>query len=448
NDGYVYCLSAKTGEQIWRFHAAPEDRLIPVYDRLMSTWPVAGGVALHEGVVYAAAGIAHYDGTHVYALDALTGKLIWHNDTSGSIGELENGVSLQGKLGIKNGSLQFCGGNAYPEAIYNLKTGVFKWAASKWGKKGTTFYAVPPGLRYAVREIKKRIEKVFFTRRPVVRVHGPEQEVSFPMENNSRFTLDYKLQWSGADKPFADFSLKPAEEKQVKFTIPKVDADAFPRILWSVEQAEKKLVSGTVTLPITRQAKWDADSKAHFKINRKSQVLFAVDKWEGPEDCSADVKVEKTDKGLTVTVDVTDNVINRGNGIGRGVDGVALYLDLRTEKQKHRFHRGYRKGVVMISAVPAAEKGKVAIKAGFSKKYAWAAIPGISVTSEHKEKGYVIVFFIPWEGLKKNNFFPTEELRFDVGINDLDKGRKFRQLMWSGDRENWRNPFVFGHLVD
>ena len=44
-------------------------------EKSISTWPVAGGVIARGDTVYAAAGIAHYDGTHVVALDAVTGQL-------------------------------------------------------------------------------------------------------------------------------------------------------------------------------------------------------------------------------------------------------------------------------------------------------------------------------------------------------------------------------------
>ena len=76
------------------------------------------------GVVYAAAGIADYDGTYVYALDAVTGKVIWHNDSSGTISRtVQSGISLQGSLGIQGGELTFCGGTVYPTARYDLQTG-------------------------------------------------------------------------------------------------------------------------------------------------------------------------------------------------------------------------------------------------------------------------------------------------------------------------------------
>jgi len=123
-DGWVYAFEAATGRPLWRFRAAPRERRIPVFGKLISTWPVAGGVVVQDGVVYAAAGIAHYDGTHVYALDAVTGKVNWYNDSSGRLSEkTRSGVSLQGSLYVDRGQLCFSGGNAYPTARYDLKTG-------------------------------------------------------------------------------------------------------------------------------------------------------------------------------------------------------------------------------------------------------------------------------------------------------------------------------------
>ncbi|HAA68167.1 MAG TPA: hypothetical protein DCE55_03410, partial [Planctomycetaceae bacterium] len=84
-DGYVYCFDSPSGKQIWRFQAAPGQRRIAVHGELLSTWPVGSGVLARQGVVYAAAGITSYDGTHVYALDAATGKIRWQNNASGHL---------------------------------------------------------------------------------------------------------------------------------------------------------------------------------------------------------------------------------------------------------------------------------------------------------------------------------------------------------------------------
>jgi len=123
-DGWAYAFEASTGRRLWRFRVAPAERRIPIFGKLISTWPVAGGVLVEDGTLYAAAGIAHYDGTHVCALDAITGKLKWYNDTSGQINpKTHSGISLQGELLLSRGKLSFHGGNAYGPAYYAPKTG-------------------------------------------------------------------------------------------------------------------------------------------------------------------------------------------------------------------------------------------------------------------------------------------------------------------------------------
>ena len=129
-DGWVYAFEAATGRRLWRFRAAPSERKINLYGQLSSTWPVASGVlaassAKVRPVVYAAAGIACYDGTHVYALDAATGRIRWQNNTSGNLagnGKL-TGVSVQGHLLLHDRRLYLAGGNAVSPAVYDVQDG-------------------------------------------------------------------------------------------------------------------------------------------------------------------------------------------------------------------------------------------------------------------------------------------------------------------------------------
>ncbi|HPD46169.1 MAG TPA: PQQ-binding-like beta-propeller repeat protein [Anaerohalosphaeraceae bacterium] len=103
---------------------APADRRIPVYGKLMSTWPAASGVLVQDGMAYVAAGIANYDGTHVYALDAATGAIRWQNNTSGHLNaEAHSGVGVQGHMLILGDKLVMAGGNAVSPAVYDLRTG-------------------------------------------------------------------------------------------------------------------------------------------------------------------------------------------------------------------------------------------------------------------------------------------------------------------------------------
>lgn len=122
-DGRVYAFAARTGRPLWTYRVAPQDRLIPVFEKLISRWPVAGGVVVEGDTVYSAAGITHYDGTYVVALDAVTGELKAENSTSGTLSaEVDDGISLQGNLMIVDGELRFLAGGVYETARYDLET--------------------------------------------------------------------------------------------------------------------------------------------------------------------------------------------------------------------------------------------------------------------------------------------------------------------------------------
>lgn len=123
-DGYAYCFEAKTGQCLWKFRAAAKERIIGVYGSLMSTWPAAAGVLVDNGIAYVAAGIVNFDGTYLYALDAVTGEIKWQNTTSGHLtpGAM-TGVSVQGHMLLHDGKLYLAGGTSISPAVYDAKTG-------------------------------------------------------------------------------------------------------------------------------------------------------------------------------------------------------------------------------------------------------------------------------------------------------------------------------------
>ncbi|MCP4263397.1 MAG: PQQ-binding-like beta-propeller repeat protein [Planctomycetes bacterium] len=123
-DGWVYSFEAATGRLLWRFRAAPAERNIPVYGKILSTWPAASGVLVEDGTAYVAAGMVNYDGTYVYAIDPATGNVRWCNDTSGHLDpQAKTGVSVQGHLLLNGNKLYLAGGNAVSPAVYDIRNG-------------------------------------------------------------------------------------------------------------------------------------------------------------------------------------------------------------------------------------------------------------------------------------------------------------------------------------
>ena len=136
-DGWAYAFEAATGRRLWRFRAAPVERKIAVYGALVSTWPVTGGIVVHDGTAYLAAGINNFDGTHVYALDAASGRIKWQNNTSGHLDPFSRrGVAAQGDMLIHDGKLYLAGGNSVSPAAFDLATGRCLNAAPE--RPGTT----------------------------------------------------------------------------------------------------------------------------------------------------------------------------------------------------------------------------------------------------------------------------------------------------------------------
>ena len=77
SDGNVYCLDAKTGAVTWVYKAAPADRCLINYGKMMSVWPVMTDVMIDGGIAYFSYGSFPHDGAFLDAVDAKTGKRIY-----------------------------------------------------------------------------------------------------------------------------------------------------------------------------------------------------------------------------------------------------------------------------------------------------------------------------------------------------------------------------------
>ncbi|MCA9121030.1 MAG: PQQ-binding-like beta-propeller repeat protein [Planctomycetaceae bacterium] len=132
DDGNVYCLNAIDGTLRWKLKAVPSDRKVVGNGRLISMWPIRGGLVLQDGKIYFAAGVWSFEGVFVYCVDAKTGEVLWRNDESGYVygvhphgAEAFGGVTPQGYLVVNERELIVPCGQAYP-ATFDLATGKLK----------------------------------------------------------------------------------------------------------------------------------------------------------------------------------------------------------------------------------------------------------------------------------------------------------------------------------
>ena len=142
DDGFLYCVSAADGRQLWSFRGGPSARKALGNGRLISAWPARGGPVIRDGHVYFAASIWPFMGTFLYSLDAESGKVIWVNDGTGAqfIKQPHSapsfaGVAPQGALVATEKMLLVPGGRSVP-AGFDRETGELKFFNLNDGGKG------------------------------------------------------------------------------------------------------------------------------------------------------------------------------------------------------------------------------------------------------------------------------------------------------------------------
>ncbi|MHC4519749.1 MAG: outer membrane protein assembly factor BamB family protein [Planctomycetota bacterium] len=110
-DGALYCVDASNGKLLGRTELAPEKRFVNVMDRLMSAWPLGGGVVLsNDGIAYTAAGNTAADGAIAAAVDVATGRLRWRQAYTLDRREPRLSFGVQGNILLKSNTLYINGG--------------------------------------------------------------------------------------------------------------------------------------------------------------------------------------------------------------------------------------------------------------------------------------------------------------------------------------------------
>jgi len=123
-DGVLYCVDASDGRLLGRAELAPQKRFVNIMDRLMSAWPLGGGLVLgDDGTVYAAAGSTAADGAIVAAVDAAAGRLRWRQSYTLDRPDPKLSFGVQANLLLKDNTLYINGGAPVGIVALDASTG-------------------------------------------------------------------------------------------------------------------------------------------------------------------------------------------------------------------------------------------------------------------------------------------------------------------------------------
>jgi len=217
-DGYAYCLEAHTGRLVWRFRAAPVERRMNLFGHLASSWPVLSGVLVNNGVAYFTAGFSCEYGTHVYAVNAATGAIVWQNNTSGTYANAQdhNGLSPGGYMAVVGNRLWV---RAYTKrnGVFDLATGAFQAVPSEMAN-GNDIYMTVRGREIGVIDSRH----VVFGGRMVFADHNERGLYLARMGGGLQFRYIAADAQGSPDHPEAEFSsgsgAMPAWDSQYFYT--------------------------------------------------------------------------------------------------------------------------------------------------------------------------------------------------------------------------------------
>ena len=145
DDGFVYCLDARQGQEIWKFRAAPEDRRVLGHGKMISLWPSRTGVLVDNGLAYFGAGIFPAERVFLYAVKADDGTIVWKNDATGE--RPQSRISPQGYL-LASPSTIYAPMGRVPPAAFDRKDGRLLFETSFGKNVGGTYALLAGGHVY------------------------------------------------------------------------------------------------------------------------------------------------------------------------------------------------------------------------------------------------------------------------------------------------------------
>jgi len=322
--------------------------------------------------------------------------------------------------------------------------------------KALDAYAIPIGLRQMVTGIERTLRE----QTAIVMGTDETRDISFSVKNSFNAPVELDIAWlldeKGAvcvEPPERRLKLARGEEAEVSFKVASPRASSeIPKLKWTLTMTDRTLADGQIKAPVARSGRYSrsgvSSPEAGLRVREKQQVVVGHENWNGPEDCSATATVTKNEKGITVLIDVTDDVLQARTRTHYQNDSVELYFDLRSERRGEGGPYDKEGGVFQVIGVPCFSP-TIPNSLYFGPFAEESEVPGATMISQVVEgTGYHVEIFLPYDGLTGNHPFPQGNFNFDLGINDADSsGARESQIMWSGSRDNWRTPLCFGRLT-
>jgi hypothetical protein len=215
-------------------------------------------------------------------------------------------------------------------------------------------------------------------------------------------------------------------------------------VRWSIPREGQAGLTGTIELSALAAPRRDGlawqeagawKGIAPARLDQKDQVVLGVENWQGPADCSAEVRAAWDADALYLDVRVRDRTFLTPTQPTFAEDGVELFLNTdlspRINENNHQLF--------------------LAPRTTTSEGFAYnpdESLPGLRGVGQAADDSYRIALRIPWKELKVSPQ-PGTAVGIDVAVDDKDDPKKRRKLQvtWAGTRDNYRDPGRFGHLL-
>lgn len=242
DDGYAYCLEARTGRLVWKVRAAPAEEWLLARGEMISRWPVRTGVLVDRGVAYFGAGIFPHENVYLCAVDYRDGNLLWKQDGVSESNFDRNDLSPQGHLLLQGDILYVPSGRTLPALVDRRDGRVLQKPSQSWR------FAKPGGGDIGGSEALLADDQIYsFGARDVFAMDDVTGKMGFAWFVGQQMVVDRDSAYvaTGADIRRLDRK-KHAEASRQR--------DALDRKTYALQQAQKKAKKGEGQTPSTIDA--------------------------------------------------------------------------------------------------------------------------------------------------------------------------------------------------